>query len=389
MPEINAVTAERVFDGRVWLADHTVMWEAGTVVWLGATEMADLADAQVIHTGGFVVPGLIDAHVHLSLDGTVELLSTVAEEPVDRTQERADANAAAFLKAGITTVRDMASREAVAIDAAGRQRRGLLSGAFIVPAGRGITPPGGHGWMMSVVTEGAGAVAEAVAAEIERGAEVIKLFPTGGVLGTGRHGDVVTMTVEEVAAAVAVAHDAGVPVGAHVVGSEGIDVVLEGGVDTIEHAVGITPAQADRCVAQGVTLVPTLTAVAMMERNADRLPPDVLERTNAVASRHRDGIRTAIDRGVRVIAGTDAGTPFNHPGSLVTELELLAGLGLGPAGALAAASGSAGEALGLAGRGILAASARADLLVLDGDPMTSFDELVRPRLVVQSGTVVG
>lgn len=383
----HAITATTVFTGSdESLTDSvTVIWQDRDIVWVGPDDAADLSGVELLHSGGFVVPGLIDAHVHLCLDATMAGVEAVATDPIDQIEDRADRNAAKLLRHGITCARDMGSRDGVAIGVAQRQRAGLLVGAHIVAAGRGITPTGGHGWMVGVHADGAQAVAAAVATEIRHGAEAIKLFPTGGVLGSGSHGEVVTMSTEEVAAAVEVAHAENVLVAAHVVGTAGVDVALDGGVDTIEHAVGLSAEQARRCADEGVALVPTLTAVEMLQRHAEELPADVRRRTEEVAQRHAAGIATAIEAGATVLAGTDAGTPFNHPGSLVTELEILARLGLGAAGALRAATGRAAAALGLPARGRVQPGCVADLVVVDADPIADLGALGRPRLVVQDG----
>lgn len=382
-----AVTAATVFaDPAIGpRADTTVVWEGERVVWVGPSEAADLAGTDVVTTGGFIVPGLIDAHVHLCLDGTLELIEGVVEEPVETTIRRSEESAATLLAAGVTSARDVGSREGVAVGVAERQRSGALTGARILAAGRGITPPGGHGWMIGVIADGTAAVADAVAEEIRRGARAVKLFPTGGILGSGSHGDVVTMSVDEVRAAVEVAHAHNVLVAAHVVGTPGIDVVLDGGVDTIEHAVGLTPEQAQRCAEQNTALVPTLTAVEMVRQNAAHLPADVVQRTEAAASRHFAGIATAIDAGVTVLAGTDAGTPFNPHGGLVTELELLTEAGMSPTAALSAATSASADTLRLADVGRITPGTYADLVVVDGDPLHDLGVLRNPALIIQGG----
>jgi imidazolonepropionase-like amidohydrolase len=243
--------------------------------------------------------------------------------------------------------------------------------------------------MIGVEADGPEAVRRAVATEIERGAEIIKLFPTGGVLGTGAHGYALVMSGEEVAAATAEAHRLGVLAGAHVHGPEGIEVALEAGVDTIEHATAITTVQAERAAAAGVALVPTLTAIDVILAQGDALPPDLRDRATHVRQEQADGIARAIAVGARVLAGTDAGTPFNPPGELVREMKALAGLGLGNLGALAAATSLTAETLRMTGFGLVEPGKRADLLVVDGDPTADLTALQAPRLVVQDGAAIG
>ncbi len=366
----------------------TVVWEHDRITWVGPDGHGDLEGASVVDAGGgAVLPGLIDSHVHLCLDATLEGVDRVAEEPTARLAIRSAQSAKRLFDAGVTTARDQGSRDGVAIEVASAQRSGWLIAARILAAGRGITPTGGHGWMIGVEADGPDAVREAVGTEIERGADVIKLFPTGGVLGAGAHGFAVTMSLAEVRVAVEVAHAAGKLVGAHVHGPEGIDLVLEAGVDTVEHGTAVTSEQAERMAASGVALVPTLAALAVMSDRQDELSPELADRVREVWDVAKESVRRAIDTGVTVLAGTDAGTPFNPHGMLVNEIALLAELGLGNAGALRAATARAADVLRLDDLGRIEPGKRADLVVLGGDPLHDLGTLESPRAVVQDGKI--
>ena len=384
----HAITGALLFDGTTAppLPGHTVVWAGDRISWVGPDPDADISDAAVVDANGAaLLPGLIDAHVHLCLDATLEGVDGVADDPMDTVLTRSVDNASRLLAAGITSARDQGSRDGVAVRVATAQRDGEIVGARIMAAGRGITPTGGHGWMLGVEADGPDAVRAAVATEVERGAEVIKLFPTGGVLGTGSHGYEVVMTAEELSAATEEAHRLGVLVGAHIHGPEGIEMALDAGIDTIEHATGITAAQARRAASQGIALVPTLAAIDVMQDQADLLPTDLLARASDVGAAQAEGIRVAIAEGARVLAGTDSGTPFNPPGLLPREMRLLAGLGLGNAGAIAAATSLVADTLRLKDRGVIRPGAFADLLLVDGNPLDDLATLERPRLVVQDG----
>ncbi len=383
-----AITGALLVDGTgaAPVPGSTVLWEGDTIIAVGPDGDVDVSGATRIDAiGGTVVPGLIDAHVHLCLEPTPSGVETIATDPVAQLAIRSTQAAKRLHNAGITVARDQGSRAGVAIDVAAAQRSGWLIGARILAAGRGVTPSGGHGWMIGVEADGPEAVAAAVRGEIERGADVVKIFPTGGVLGSGAHGFVPTMSLEEVAAAVAVAHDRGRLIGAHVHGAEGVALCLEAGVDTIEHGTAATPEQARQMAAQGVALVPTLAAVDALLGRPDEFPPDVLVRANEVWALARQSTADAIAAGVRVLAGTDAGTPFNPPGNLARELALLAELGLGPMGALVAATSAPAATFGLDDLGIIAAGMRADAVLLRGSPLDDLDELRTPRAVVQDG----
>jgi imidazolonepropionase-like amidohydrolase len=367
----------------------TVIWEGEHITWVGHDGEADLTGAEVTMARGMtVVPGLIDAHVHLCIDPVLDGIDRVANEPPAILAIRSAAAASRMLDHGITQVRDMGSAGGIAVDAAKAHDAGVFRGARIVAVGRGITPPGGHGWMIGVECRGAAEVRAAVNEEVGRGARAIKLFPTGGVLGSGAHGFAVTMTLEEMTAAVEEAHALGVPVGAHIHGVEGVDLGLEAGVATIEHGTGLTGEQARRMADQGVALVPTLAAVQVIRDHIDQVGEALTARAEQVLGMAGDGIRRAIEAGVRVLAGTDAGTPFNPPGRLTAEMQLLADLGLGTDGALRAATGRAAAALRLDEVGTIVKAKRADLVMVDGDPLDDLAVLDEPALVIQDGAAV-
>lgn len=385
-----AVTGMTLFDGTGTppLSDATIIWSESRIEYAGPAAAAPVAEAEVLAEGGHALPGLIDSHVHLCFDGTLDGVDGVSTDPLDAVRERAMKGARILLAAGITTARDQGSREGVAVDVAAAQRRGDLQGARILAAGRGITPTGGHGWMIGVEADGPQAVAAAVAAEIERGADVVKLFPTGGVLGTGAHGFDVVMSAAELEAAVAVAHEADLLIGAHVHGRPGIDAALAAGIDTIEHATDITTEQALRCADNGIALVPTLAAIDLLLPHEDSVPADLLTRAREVRETQAAGIARAIEAGATVLPGTDAGTPYNPVGNLVHEMETLADLGLGRESVIRAATGEAAAILRLTDLGLLEPDRTADLIIVDDDPRRDLDALRRPRMVIQDGEPV-
>lgn len=368
---------------------QTIMWEAGAISWIGPDAEAVLDHALLIPAeGGTVLPGLIDSHVHLSLPPTLTGIYDIVNEPVERSLIRAADSAGVLLRAGITTARDVGSRAGVAIEVAAAQRDGDLAGARILAAGRGITPPGGHGQAMCVIAEGPEEVAAAVRAESERGADLVKLFPTGGVLGEGSHGFEVVMTLDEVKAAVDTAHELDMHVAAHVHGPEGIELVLEAGVDTIEHGTAATRDQSEQMVADAVALVPTLVPLAALRQRELDLPRDLMKRVDEVQDAQSESAANAIEVGVRVLPGTDAGTPFNPPGQLVREMEMLVDLGMSTSEVIAAATSLAADTFDWEDVGVLQIGNVADLLLVDGDPLEDLGTLSWPATIVQDGVVI-
>ena len=383
-----AYTNVTVFDGKGNSTPaQIIIWEGDKIVYTGPGEGVPLGEFAIAADGGTVLPGLIDAHVHISLDPVMTGISDIADEPLARSAMRAAKNASALLDAGITSARDLGSRDGVAIDVAQAQEAGEIRAARIVAAGRGITSIGGHGLTIGVEVEGPEAVAAAVRAEIDRGARVIKTFPTGGVLGPGAHGFEVVMTLGEMKAAIDTAHELGVKVTAHVHGPQGVQMVLDAGIDCIEHGTAMTEDQAARMAETGTALVPTLYPLAALQKAGDQVPADVRARAEEIKDVQSASVKTAIESGVVVLPGTDAGTPLNPVGNLVDEMLLLSALGLGDNGVITAATSQAATVLGLENLGVIESGATADLILVEGDPLEDLNLLRNPRAVVQGGVV--
>ena len=386
-----AITGAHLLDGSgaAPIPDQTVIWEAGDITWVGPDDEALIGDSLVIPAeGGTVLPGLIDSHVHISIAPTPTGVADVAEEPLSRTVIRAAHNSSLLLRAGITTARDVGSRDGVAIEVAAAQREGDLEGARIIAAGRGVTSKGGHGQTIGVEVRGADEVAAAVSEEIARGADLIKIFPTGGVLGAGPHGYEVAMTADEIKAAVDTAHEHERLVAAHVHGPEGVEMVLDAGVDTIEHGTAATADQAARMVEDEVALVPTLVPIEAIRQREFDLPRDLVKRAAEVGEVAAASAATAIAAGVMVLPGTDAGTPFNPPGQLVAEMTILRDLGMTNALVISAATSVAASVFEWPELGLLEAGKVADLLLVEGDPLDDLGTLSWPLTIVQNGVAI-
>jgi len=347
--------------------------------------------AEVTRLEGFVVPGLIDAHVHLSFSGGPDPAAELDAEPLATTVARAVARLRAYLEAGITAVRDLGSRQGMAVGLAQAVERGYIVGPRVVAAGQAITPTGGHGHRGGVEADGALEVQKAARREFKTGARALKLMATGGVMTPGVKAGAEMFDEEELRAGALEAKKRGVPSAAHAQGLLGIKNALRAGITTIEH--GAFDAWDDEVLRlfreTGALLVPTLAAPAGILEGEGRVPEFMVEKTRAIAERHRENTRLAYRSGVKIAAGTDAGTPFNPHPNLARELWLLAEVGLSLPDVLRAATQHAAEALGMSGElGTLAPGSLADLVVLEANPLESAAAYARVRQVVQGGEVV-
>ncbi|MFJ9865363.1 amidohydrolase family protein [Streptomyces sp. NPDC101165] len=373
----------RVEDGAVLIAD-------GVIVAAGAREDV-LAHAEpgcptVEFPDATVLPGLIDCHVHLAFDAGPDPVTTVAESDDAALLLGMAGRARQLLDAGITTARDLGDRGGLTVRLRQAIDEGLVAGPRILAATVPLTARKGHCWFLGGEVEGEAEIREKVRHNAADGADVIKVMATGG--GLTRGGPAIwqpQFTAEEVGAVVEEAHRLGLPVAAHAHGVQGIAAAIAAGVDTIEHCSWMTEDGSSELredlLAQLVAKeIPVCLANHPNWRSfADRVGPEKAAELFAP-------MRRMAESGVRLVAGTDAGVPRAVFGGLVSSLEFFEYLGLPRERVIDMATGEAAAALGLDGRvGRLAEGHRADVLVVDGDPLADLDALRSVRLVATGG----
>ena len=338
---------------------------------------------------GFVTPGLIDAHVHLLMDGGADPVGTLrAANGVQRVLQ-AQAHMRQQLRAGVTTVRDLGGPDGIAVALAAAVSAGQVTGPHVVSSGRNITMTGGHGHFLGTEADGESAVRAAARAELKAGAHVLKFMATGGVLTEGVRAGAEAFTEAELRAGVEEAHKADKRTAAHAQGLAGIKNALRAGIDTIEHGAFDTWDDEALGLLGDRWLVPTLAAPAGILSGKGTLPAWMIEKTEPVAAKHRENTATAHGAGVRIAAGTDSGTPFNPHGNLPRELELLHSVGLSLLEVLQAATTVAASALDLTGQvGTLSPGAWADFVVWETDPLDDVTAYKQPLAVICRGARV-
>lgn len=388
-----AYRATRVFDG---VSEHAieggaVVVDDGRIASVGpaadlpaGTETTDLGDATLL-------PGLIDAHVHLVWSASAEPHEVVARESRALTVLRCAANCDLHLRAGVTTVRDVGATDGLSVDVARAVELGIFAGPRTIAAGRAIAMTGGHGWFLGREADGPDAVRHAVRGEMKAGAACVKLMASGGVYGHAEEPGSPQLSVEEMRAGVTEAHKAGRKVAAHAYSVAAITNALDAGVDSIEHGSFLDRETAGRMRDGGVYLVPTMSVYAAMSEKGPELgvPEYVTRKTAEVLDASREALRLALEVGTPVAAGTDCGAPGHPHGTLPEELALMVEAGATPQQALRFGTSAAARLLGLGGElGSLEPGKRADLLAVTGDPLRDIRALEGVLLVLRDGAAV-
>lgn len=392
-----AIQQARLIDGTGSVIDRaTIVIRGSTITSVGPSRtVAVLPDATRIKGRGLtILPGLIDCHVHLCLGAEPDVVSTLESEQPAYTLLKAARHARETLEAGITTVRDVGSRDHLIFTLKRAIEAGIQPGPRIIGAGQVLCMVGGHARFIGREVHGAEQVRDAVATQVAAGAQVIKVIASGGVLTPGTSPDEAQMTVEELRTAVEEAKRLGRPVAAHAHGVTGMTNAIYAGVRSIEHGTLLDEKTAELFQRHTVYLVPTLSALATTAacRRGCGIPDSALDKAKAMTKRHHVSFKLAHRRGLLIAMGTDAGTPFNHHGDNVQELERMVAFGMTPMEAIMASTSHAARLIGVEDRiGSLTRGMVADLVVIDGDPLDHIDHLRdRSRIlgVMQGGRFV-
>ncbi|ONI70370.1 hypothetical protein ALI144C_47790 [Actinosynnema sp. ALI-1.44] len=338
-------------------------------VWVvnGRIRFTPVPNAETVVDGGFLVPGLVDAHCHIGISPSG---NPTLEEAAEQAETDRDT--------GALLVRDCG----VPIDTTPLQER--LDLPRIVRAGRHITRPKRYIRYLGVELEDPEQLPEAVAEQAAYGDGWVKLV---GDWIDRSVGDLAPLWPDDVLAkAIAVAHQAGARVTAHVFGEDAIPGLLAAGIDCVEHGTGLTADTVATMAEAGTALVPTLINIDTfpeLAASATKFPAYAAHMLRLHAS-VRETVRMAIDAGVPVYAGTDAGGGIAH-GRLVDEIEALHGAGMSRTDALAAGSWAARGWLGYSG---IEDGSAADIVAYSADPRTDLSVLRSPSRIVLRGRIV-
>jgi imidazolonepropionase-like amidohydrolase len=325
--------------------------------------------AETIATGGWIVPGFVDAHCHVGLSP-----SGHAPDPVEQAEQ-----ALADRDAGALLLRDAGSP----VDNTSVQQRDDLP--RLIRAGRHIARPRRYIRDLGVEVEPDDLVAE-VERQAARGDGWVKIAADWIDRGVG---DLAPVWPDDVlAAAVSRAHELGVRVAAHVFGEAALPGLIQANIDSIEHGTGITDDLIDEILRRGCVVVPTLINIDTFPNIAAQGEPkfpNYAAHMRALYATSRARVRAVWDAGIAIYVGTDAGGSLPH-GLVQNEIRALVEAGIPQPEVIAQASWRAREWLGLSG---LVEGAYADLIVYDADPRVELDTIANAQRTVLRGTVIG
>lgn len=392
---VDGTAAEPIVDAALLVIDGLIA-EAGSNAAVASPEDARTIDLPM----GTALPGLIDAHVHVTLPPTIDPLATLGSETDDDLVVRGIAASERMVRAGVTTAYDCGARGKTSYRIRDAIARGLSVGPRLMISGRAITPTGGHCHFFGGEADGVEGVRAAVRKMLdEEGADGIKIMATGGGLTPGTDSRLASYTVQELAAAADETHRFGKRITSHAHGVPGIRNASEAGIDSIQHCtmLGLDWTWTfDENVARGMAergtrAVPTISAGTRMEIESgidiNKLQPNPGAMTRAD---YRANARRLIDAGVTVVPGTDVGVNLtDYSEALFFELEAYVEIGVAPADVISMATARAARHLGIETEtGTLVPGRSADVLVVEGEPDRDIAALRRPRMILRSGAPI-
>lgn len=400
--------AARLFDGKsnalvkpgvVVVTDGKIVASGTSAAIPAGAEVLDLADATLL-------PGFIDAHTHVTMMYREDYARAALDElqkPIPEMALEASVNARVTLMAGITTVRDVGSRDYLDAGLRNAINRGVVPGPRMLVAVHAIGATGGHcdetGYRAGVfgketgpeegVINGADQARQAVRLAHKYGATIIKTCATGGVLSLADAVDTPQLTQEELNAIVDEAHALKLKTAAHAHGAEGAKRAIRAGIDSIEHGSFLDDEALNLMKQRGTYYVPTLMAAQGLSEQMAKgvaIPPPILVKANAAIAAIHQTFQKALGMGIKIGLGTDAAV-YPH-GRNPEEFHQMVDLGMKPIDALKAGTSADADLLGLADKlGTLEPGKLADIVAVPGDPIENIRATEHIFFVMKEGVI--
>ena len=383
-----------IFNGEDEILDsQSVLVESGKIAKVApAGEFDGFAGDTIDTSGGTLMPGLFDCHVHLCLGAEGDPGTAADKLLPGQITMKALERAQATLAGGVTAIRDCGGKDYLEFAVRDAINTGQQIGPTIRASGKVICMTGGHGNRTGRIADGIDDVVKAVREQIHAGSDLIKIMATGGVMTPGVNPEDAHYTAEEMAAGISEGRRFNKRSASHAQGRDGILNAVRGGITSIEHGIFMDDTCVEEMLAQSTYLVPTVSALRnILDNKGNGIPDYVIEKTERISEHHRRSIQMYYKAGGNIAMGTDAGTPFNKHGSNAMELEFMADLGIKPIDALRFATANGADLMGLEKQGRISTGMVADFLIVDGNPsevITMASRQENHLHVVKGGVIV-
>lgn len=384
-------TANPVVEDAVLIIENDIITAAGNIKQISIPDEAELIDV----SGKTIIPGLIDCHIHMDLHGFANTYEENLLEDKLRTI-RAAKEMENTLKRGITTVRNVGSVNGIDFAVKEAVNSTYCQGPRILTSGKIISMTAeGNDYFAGLYREADGPdeVRKAAREQLKAGADVLKIMTTGAVMNPGGIPGAAQFNMDEIRAVVEEGAKLGVKVAAHAHGSEGIKNSILSGVKTIEHCTFMNDEIIELLIKHNVYMVPTYVVDYLMLQAGEKggIPSFMLDKINSIHDDFVLAFKKAVEAGVKIAFGTDAGTNYNYHGNNALELVLYVKDGfMSPIQAIHSATEVAAEALGIEDKiGTLKVGKSADLLVINGSLQNNLEPLLDSvEMVFKDGKLV-
>ena len=394
--------------GEESIPDGAVVVDDDAIAWVGPASEAPAATQTVDCAGKTLLPGFVDAHAHLIYDEVTEPYTIELARPLERAAIDAALGAQKLLSLGFTSIRDVGTRGNIAVTIRDAVADGRLPGPRVKASKQIISVWGGLGDMhpthifkreqyaaaLTEIISGPWEARDAVRQHVKDGVDWVKCEASGTGFNPLCPADRDTMSLEELTALCDEASEKGRPVACHAESRNSIIKASKAGVTTIEHAIYLDDEGIQAVLDADIAICPTLGLYTAFAKKGPEfgIPPEIVAAHNVTHEKHAKAIRRAYDAGITLIAGSDSGlSVFPQGGCLEEVCTYVELLGLTPVQALLTMTRDAADVVGFDDAGTIEPGKRADLVIVDGDPLTDIRALTAEgaiETVIQGGALV-